>query len=118
MIITAFRIPDSAPRAKDDHMPGTTFKLAEGNGIRADAKAKCEEWGGNLASLDTPAVLEFAKQLVNTLPVDTEVIVGAECVGCAQSEDDKWMWQNGNPLPVGYPGWGMDIDQQCAWDYT
>merc|ERR1712002_440035 len=90
-----------------------TFMMSASTANHDGAVAKCAEYGGHLAVLDTHAKLNFVKEHI---PVDTWVYIGAECVGCEKVEEDKWEWNNGEKLSLDHPLWGYYHGGQAPYD--
>ena len=94
-------------------MQSPTYKYFETKANYETAQSKCEEWGGNLASLNTIKKIEFVADM---LPDDTKVWIGGKCVGCTLAGDDKWMWKSGDRLDLQNPMWKEFEGQQAPWD--
>jgi len=69
------------------------------------AEAACVGLGGHLASLDTNAELDYAKNHLMPKDGKTKVWLGAECVDCSEVDDDKWQWKSGRKLRLDHRLW-------------
>ena len=69
------------------------------------AEAACVGLGGHLASLDTNAELDYAKNHLMPKDGKTKVWLGAECVQCSEVDDNKWQWKSGRKLSLDHRLW-------------
>jgi len=69
------------------------------------AEAACVGLGGHLASLDTNAELDYAKNHLMPKDGKTKVWLGAECVDCSEVDDDQWQWKSGRKLSLDHRLW-------------
>merc|ERR1711872_884699 len=100
-----------------EHMRCPSFKLfgTWNDDIRwhSAAEKKCKEWGGELASLNTLAKIQFVADMLD----DGQFAwIGGECVDCDTVKDDKWMWKSGDRLDLQNPMWKDFEGQKPPYD--
>ena len=83
-------------------MRGPSFKLFTEKVYHDAAAEKCEEWGGQLASLNTVAKAQFVSGMLDE---GIFAWIGGDCIDCTAVEDDKWMWLSGDRLDLQNPLW-------------
>ncbi|KAK7067141.1 hypothetical protein SK128_018562 [Halocaridina rubra] len=79
------------------------------SGTRSEMKEYCFQRGAQL--LEIPSVMAF-KNLLDHIKDDSELARHDYWIGGSDSDQEgSFLWNHGDPMPVGSPFWGDDIDE-------